>query len=208
MLKIMVRSSLLAVVVSGVLASTALAVPKFYQISGGSVSGAFNDPGLVINYGLAPGLSTTSFTIDDGQPQQFGFFNIWTDETWVNNDDFAQIQISATLNFSDPLTGATVNGVTFGGSLLFGLSQWGQVQWNGPTTVTLGDRVFSLALSNESFNKGFLGLNEGEACGALVKATITQISSGNAVPEYGNTALLLGGAVAGLVLFLRKRRLG
>jgi hypothetical protein len=208
------RAGLLAgFILSIALVPGAFAVPKYYEISGGSINGNYSDPGLVINTSLAPGLAGTSFTIDDGASSTFNFFSIWTNETTVNADDTVSKSISATLNFSDPLTGATVNGVTFGGSIFFGLAQWGQIQWNGPATITLGDRIFSMSLSDEIFNPGLFGLGNGASCGAIIRATITQISSaakpsGAPVPEQGNTALLLGGALTGLVLFSRRRVLG
>jgi hypothetical protein len=208
---IRVRLAWVGMVLSLALVPAAIAVPKYYEIAGGNINGHINDPGLVINTSLAGGLSGTSFTLNDGGSSTFNFFNIWTNETTINSDDLISYSITATLNFSDPLTGATVNGVTFGGSVLFGLSQWGQVQWAGPTTITLGDRVFSLSLSNEMFNIGLFGLNEGQACGAMVEATVTQISStvtnptGSPVPEHGNTGLLLGAAVAGFAVFSRRR---
>jgi hypothetical protein len=196
-----------ALVLSLAFVPAAFSVPKYYEIAGGSVNANVNDPGLVVNTSVSLSLPGTSFTLNNGGSHTFNFFSIWTNETTVNPDDTAWHSISATLNFSDPLTGATVNGVTFGGSLLFGLTQWGQIQWNGPTTITLGDRVFSLSLSNEIFNPGLFGLTEGHGCGAIVKATVTQLSSLNGlqVPEQGHTALLLGGAFAGLVVFARKR---
>lgn len=200
-----VRQFMVAVALSAALAPVALAVPKYYEVSGGAISGNFNDPGLVINTSWAPGLSGTSFTLDNGNSSTFNFFSIWTNETTVNADDLVSKAISVTLQFSDPMTGATVNGVTFGGSILFGIAQWGQIQWNGPTTITLGDRVFSVALSDEMFNVGLFGLSEGPGCGATVRATITQISSAMGVPDQGNTAMLLGVALAGLVFSSRKR---
>lgn len=204
----MVYRGIAVALLSAVLAPVAFAIPKYYEIAGGSISGNFSDPGLVVNTSLASGLGGTSFTLNDGGSSSFNFFSIWTNETTVNPDDLVAKSISATLNFSDPLTGATVNGVTFGGSIVFGLVQWGQIQWNGPTTVTLGDRQFSLALSDEIFNPGLFGLSNGQGCGAIVKATVTQITSserGVSVPDEGNTAALLGAAVVGLALFSRKR---
>ena len=208
----MVNRIMAAVLLSAALAPVALAIPKYYEISGGSINGNISDPGLVINTSLAPGLAGTSFTLNDGQSSSFNFFSIWTNETTVNPDDIVAMNISATVNFSDPLTGATVNGVTFGGSIIFGLVQWGQIQWNGPTTITLGDREFSLALSDEIFNPGLFGLGDGPGCGAIVTATVTQIfssahTSGVSVPDQGNTAMLLGAAVVGLAAFARKRGL-
>ena len=205
----MVYRIMVAVLLAAVFAPVAFAVPKYYEIAGGSINGNFSDPGLVINTSLASGLAGTSFTLNDGGSSTFNFFSIWTDETTVNSDDLVARSISATLSFSDPLTGATVNGITFGGSIIFGLAQWGQIQWNGPTTITLGDRQFSMSLSNEMFNPGLFGLGNGQGCGTIVKATITQLFSTGAssvsVPDGGNTAMLLGVAAAGLVLFSRKR---
>jgi hypothetical protein len=180
-------------------------VPKYYEIAGGSISGNFSDPGLVIQTALDAGLAGTSFTLNDGGTSTFDFFDIWTNETTVNADDRIDRAISATLNFSDPLTGATINGVTFGGSIFYGLAQWGQIQWDGPTTITLGDRVFSVSLSNEVFNAGLFGLFNGPGCGATIEATITQLSSAVQVPEMGSTVLLLGLASISLGLMSRRR---
>jgi hypothetical protein len=202
------RVSVVGVILSVALASAALAVPKYYEIAGGNINGNVADPGLVLNYTLAPGVAGTNFNLNDGNSNAFDFFSIWTNETYVNSDDLVSKAITATLNFSDPLTGATVNGVTFGGSIIFGISQWGEVQWGGPATVTLGDRVFSLSLSNETFNPGFFGLSNGQSCGAIVRATITQISSTSGspsqVPEHANTAMLFGVSFAAIMLFWRR----
>ncbi len=145
------------------LAPAALAVPLHYTVAGGTETGNFNDPGLVIHTANDPGLAGTSFTLNDGGSSTFNFFNIWTDETTINPDDTISMDISATLNFSDPISGGTIHGVTVGGSILFGLAQWGQITWDGPTIITLGDRVFSISFTNEIFNFGFFGLNGGPA---------------------------------------------
>ncbi len=142
--------------------------------------------------------------MNDGGSSTFNFFNIWTDETTINPDDTISMDISATLNFSDPISGGTIHGVTVGGSILFGLAQWGQVTWNGPTIITLGDRVFSISFTNETFNFGFFGLNGGPGYGATVQTIVTQISS-RAVPESSSTLALSGLGLAGLLLFRRRR---
>ena len=92
-----------------------------------------------------------------------------------------------------------------------GLSEWGQVTWNGPVTVSLpGDRVFDITLSDETFNWGFGGLNEGMMCGATISATITQVSSFTPdvgrpgdVPDNGNTIILFG--IALLVIAISRQ---
>ena len=199
------RQFLVATLFLAGLAPVAMAVPRYYEIAGATVNGNLLDPGLVINTAVSPTLAGTNFTLNDGGSTTFSLFDIWTDETTINPDDFGTRTISATLNFSDPVTGVTVNGITFGGSILFGVAQWGQIQWDGPTTVTLGDRVFTVSLSDEVFNWGLFGLSAGNCWGATIEATITQISSSQAVPENGDTAIMLGAAVIGLVSFSRKR---
>ncbi|MDB6147636.1 MAG: hypothetical protein JWO45_1300 [Spartobacteria bacterium] len=208
------RNGLLAAAfcLAAVLAPSAHAVPTYYELASGSVTANTSEPGLVIGTSVNPSVPGTSFTLNDGGSTTFSFFDIWTDEPTINSDDKVSFGISATLNFVDPFTGATVNGITVGGSLFKGLSQWGELTWNGPVTVTVpGDRVFQITLSDETFNYGFGGLNEGMMCGATVEATITQI--GSTVPpalernvaDSGSTVVLLGVAVAGLGLLARKR---
>jgi len=176
-----------------------------YTIGNGSSVTANLGSGLIINTSIlvAPG---TSFSLNDGASQTFSFFSIWTNETSVNPDDESFQAISATLNFSNPITGATVNGITFGGSLI--IFQGGRVEWQTPSPVfTLSDRTFSVSLSDETFNVGIFGLSGGQGCGAWVQATITQISSTvtrpAAVPENGSTVVLLGVAACGLMLLGR-----
>jgi hypothetical protein len=195
------------------LASPALAVPKHYEVGSGSVTANTTEPGLVIETMVKPTVSGTSFTIDNAASFTFSFFDIWTDESTIKADDKVSSAISATLNFIDPFTGATVNGVTVGGSWFKGLSQWGEVTWNGPVQVSVpGDRVFQISLSDVTFNYGFGGLHEGMMCGATVDATITQISSEGgddqrppSVSDNGSTAMLMGVALCGILLMARRR---
>ena len=69
-----------------------------------------------------------------------------------------------------------MGGVTFGGSILWGLSQWGQVVWNSPAPMFTApdNRIFQVALSHEIFNEGHFGLEDGRKYGATVTATINK----------------------------------
>jgi hypothetical protein len=193
-----------SLLLAAAVATTTWAVPTNYVIGSGStvVANQDSENGLSIETSLASGLTGTSFVLNDGQSQTFDFFNIWTNETSVN--------ISATLNFSDPLLGASVGGVTFGGWFFWGLgiADWGEVVWDTPAPIfSVGDRSFQLTLSDETFNAGPWGLSAGETYGATVKATVTQLSSSVAhVPDSGSTALLLGLALTGLGLAGYRRR--
>ena len=193
------------------LASSGTATPMHYEIGSASVIANTTEPGLVIDTMVKPTVPGTSFTINDGSSFTFSLFDIWTDEPTINADDKVASAISATLNFINPFTGATVNGITVGGSWMKGLSQWGRLTWNGPVTVTIpGDRSFQISLSDATFNYGFGGLNEGMVCGATVDATITQLTSSSnlvpSVPDGGNTAVFLGAGLVGLRLVARNRR--
>jgi hypothetical protein len=163
-----------------------------YTVSGGNVV-ANQDDGLIINTSLSLPSTPYTFYLSDDQSNTFNFFKIWTDETTVNPDDKVSQSISATLYFTDPLTNATVNGLTVGGSILWGLTQWGEVTWTNPSPITVDGRTFQVTLSNEVFNLGAFGLNEGLYYGATVEATVKQIRSNySSVPDNGDTAMLLG----------------
>ena len=183
------------------------AVALSYTVSGGSVVANQGD-GLIINTSLALPNTPFTFNLTDGQSETFSFFKIWTDETHVNPDDLLSQGISAILNFSVPATSATVSGWTFGGSILWGVTQWGEVVWQTPEpNFTAPDgRVFQVTLSNEIFNEGIFGLNEGKQYGAVVKATVKQIgSSYTSVPDNGSTAMLLGLSLLVIAIVSRRK---
>src|SRR5438067_1105825 len=146
----------LAVLSLLLLACSGSATPLHYQIGSASVTANSTEPGLAIDTMVKPTVAGTSFTINDGGSFTISLFDIWTNEPTINADDQIASAISATISFIDPFTAATVNGITVGGTWMKGLSQWGQLTWNGPLTVTLpGDRTFQISLSNATFNYGF-----------------------------------------------------
>lgn len=166
------------------------------------------DPGLVLHYqDVAPDPFTWNLNVGDSVT--FDLFEIWTEETFVNSDDEVAKPIVANFNFILP--GAfpgSVGGTTDGGFGFFGLAQFGQVSWTGPSDFyfgALGDGHFRLSLSDEFFNFGFFGLGEGQARGATVQATITLLQGATAVPAPAGLAILGFGLLA-LGLFLRRGR--
>lgn len=174
----------------------ALAIPLSYDIgSGSSVTANSGDPGLLISTSLVGGLGSNLFTLDNGQSKTFDFFRISTTEGAINGDDLTPKSVNAFLDFAvpNPNSGTTVNGQTYGVlSGLWGSIQYGKLVWSGPVFVTAADRTFQISLSDEVFNYGALwGTGK---IGAVVEATVTQVSSQTPapVPEGSATAGLLG----------------
>lgn len=184
----------------------AVAVPLSYEIgNGSSVTAYTGTSGLTINTSLVSGLSSVAFTLNDGQSTMFSFFDIWTTEDVLYTSDTKHKTISAYLDFAipSPNSGTTVTGDTYGVATgFFGSIQYGAVVWDGPVTVTAGDCVFQITLSDETFNYGSLwGLGCG---GATVVATVKQVRSTTTVPETSATLSLLG---FGMLMIAGSRRL-
>jgi hypothetical protein len=174
----------------------AAAVKLTYEIGDdSSVSGNLSYPDLVIKYTLVAGLKDVAFSLNDGQNYTFDFLKIWTDETDVSIwEDTAKKPITVSLDFSTPDESLYLYGDTYG---INGFWRWGQVSWDGPVTLTLTDRTFKVSLSDEQFNEGLFGLDEGEKYGAVVQATVKQIGSSYvSVPDNGSTAMFVGAVAA------------
>jgi MYXO-CTERM domain-containing protein len=195
-------ASAVALALGGAGSAHAMSMSVDYVLDSVDLSYNATDPGLVVHvhqHSLPP-----MFTLEDGQSHTFKLFDIWTHESWVNNDDKIAKPISATLNFSSPASSGTVEGSTVGEShsAFFGLLNWqyGKLTWDGPTTVDLGNIVYQITLSDAKFNKGFWGLDSGWCDGATVYATVSQVSSVIPTP----TAALAG--LAMIAGFAARRR--
>jgi hypothetical protein len=210
--------------------SNVFAVPMTYQVgTTSSVSLNSAEPGLVLAYNI---LVTTpfSFTLNDNGVQDFDetgideisfdFFKIWVTERIIDPDDFQHRDIAATLDLTtlgEPViagSAASGNG-TFFSTVPLGLNlvRWqGNLLWDNPPPTFVGsDRTFTIDLSDAIFNElegqrlaGPL-IDEGEEGGAVVRATIRQVSSTAAVPDAGSTAVLLGMALLVLGFASRQR---
>lgn len=160
------------------------------------------DPGLVLDW--APLLSTpASATLGLGESISTNLFKVWTDETWVNNDDLVAQPISVDFNFSLPTAfGGSVTGETTGFRTFLGALQGGKLTWDGPSVFSFGNGgLLEVSLSDEFFNVGVFGLKSGERHGAKVSATFTLLSEHKDVPE---PAMLMGLSLLGLGLLARR----
>ncbi len=173
-----------------------------YELGSGSSVDANQDSGLIINTELDAALADVAFTLDDGDSFTFDFFDIWTPESTLNGDDFVPQAITATLDFDVPDEVVIIDGASGGGLTFFGIVQFGYVVWDNPVTVMTSRGDFEVSLSNEAFNGGAFGLNEGQGHGATVFATVTQVDS---VPIPAPGAVVLAMLGFGGVASMRRR---
>lgn len=156
---------------------------------------AFEDPGLALQ--ANPRSDLFSFTLDKGESTTFALFDIWTDESHVGHDDRIEQDISAAVSFSTPTAFGNLSGSSVGSSVWYGFVQQGEVTWGNPLSLGFGNGgLLSIALSNETFNKGyFWGLSKGEKHGASVEMTATYEMAPVPLPT---AAWLFGSALLGM----------
>lgn len=180
----------------------ARAVSITYDLTGIDLSVNTSDPGLVVETEILA--LPSSFSLDDGESFTFAAFKIWTEETSVNADDRVAKDASAKFLFTSPGYNDAAEGITRGRTGL--LVQEGILRWNNPTIVVTAWATYQIELEDVDFNQGLFSLTPGKHHGAIVKATITQLSSA-VVPEPGTAVMAaLGAGSVGLLTAVRRRR--
>ena len=139
------------------------------------------DPGLAVNT-LGVASTPSNFVLNPGGSVTFDLFQIWTTESTVNPDDSIPKTIGVSFAFDPPASTGDVTGSTYGVSQVFGLIQYGQVSWSGPSVVNFGSGQYTFTLSNETFNAGLFGLDGGQHDGATVQATLTYSQADASAP--------------------------
>lgn len=142
-------------------------------------------------------LDLTNFAVNAGSPRTAALFDIWTDESSINADDFNSRDITVTFNFTDPsAVGGAIVGQTVGDGTVIPFFQWivgdnGQLSWTGGTQIfDFGSNRLQIELSGTDFNGGLFDLHPGRRHGGTVEATFTLLP---AVPEPATWAMMIAG---------------
>lgn len=169
------------------------------------VNALSSDPGLVIQ--TAELADPLNFALNNpGDMFMIDLFDIWTDESSANLDDFASANISVDFNFVAPPSLGSVNGTTMAGTIFIASS--GVLEWDGPSVLDFGTGgQLQISLSDELFNVGGgLGLTPGRDHGATVQATFKLISDSTTVVPLPASLPLFMAALSGLALLRRRTR--
>lgn len=183
-------------------AAGAVTVAGGWSLSGDALAGT----GLEIR--TSRRAADFAFDLDDGEQRRLRLFRIWTDEADVGSDDRVAQALAVRFALADADEGGPGIGGSIGGTVRgrAALEQWGSLTWSAPLALAVKGGTLSILLSDQSFNRGILGLAGGRDGGADVFARVRYVAGVTASPVPVPAGLPL--LVAGLGLLALLRRTG
>jgi hypothetical protein len=172
-----------ALAVGTLAGSPASAISVDYQVANSGSSVSATNSGLDIETDISSVFDGTSFSLANGESVTIPFFDIWTDEEEVDDEDEQSQGIEARVEMVLPeSTIVRINGETAGDLVFDGqfgeFGHYGKVEWSDSAIVQSPSATYSVQLTDEDFNLGDEDLDEGESGGATVQAKFKQIDSG------------------------------
>jgi len=189
------------------MAATSVASPVNFDLGTGSyIDTSATGSGLLMWTNVYDQVRNEAFILSEGEDYTFLFSMMGTTEDWVNNDDLNPQSVTAYMDFDMPTnSNVSIPGFTVGTTAHWAFNQGWEATWS-PQTVSLGDgTVFTVTLSDTSFQSGFWTGPDGLCGNAYANVFATVTLDQEPVPEPA-TFMLFGAGLVGLAgTTLRKR---